>query len=96
MFRSARTAPVALAALGVAATLAVSACSSGSGSGTGSTSGSSTSAAASGGSASFALPPDATPNWIFPIATPAHLASYNATIQSEMWLPLYGYDTNSG
>lgn len=96
VFRSARSAPVALTALGVAATLAVSACSSGSGSGSGSTSGTSASAAASGGSASFALPPDATPNWIFPIATPAHLASYNSTIQSEMWLPLYGYDTNSG
>ncbi len=96
VFRSARSAPVALTALGVAATLAVSACGSGSGSGSGSTSETSASAAASGGSASFALPPDATPNWIFPIATPAHLASYNSTIQSEMWLPLYGYDTNSG
>jgi peptide/nickel transport system substrate-binding protein len=50
----------------------------------------------SGGSATFALPPDATPNWIFPIGTPGHLASYNGSIQAEMWLPLYGYDTNSG
>jgi len=95
VFRSARSAPVALAALGVAATLAVSACSSGSGTSSAST-GTATGTAASGGSATFALPPDATPNWIFPIGTPAHLASYNSTIQAEMWLPLYGYDTNSG
>lgn len=99
VFRSARPVPTALAALGVAATLAVSACSSGTSGSSASaagTSGTSSGAAATGGSASFALPPDATPNWIFPIATPAHLASYNATIQAEMWLPLYGYDTNSG
>jgi peptide/nickel transport system substrate-binding protein len=95
VFRSARSAPVALAALGVVATLAISACGSGSGSSSGSSS-AAAGAATSGGSASFALPPDATPNWIFPIATPAHLASYNATIQSQMWLPLYGYDTNAG
>jgi len=99
VFKSARSAPAALAALGVAATLAVSACGSGSGTSSGSSpaaAGTGTGTGTSGGSASFALPPDATPNWIFPIATPAHLASYNATIQSEMWLPLYGYDTNAG
>jgi peptide/nickel transport system substrate-binding protein len=100
VFRPARSAPAALAALGVAAALAVSACGSSgtstSGAG-GSAAGTASSGTASpGGSASFALPPDATPNWIFPIATPAHLASYNSTIQAEMWLPLYGYDTNSG
>jgi peptide/nickel transport system substrate-binding protein len=96
VFRSARSAPAAVVALGVAATLAVSACSSGSGSSSGGSSGATAGTAASGGSASFALPPNATPNWIFPIGTPGHLASYNATIQAEMWLPLYNYDTNSG
>jgi peptide/nickel transport system substrate-binding protein len=96
VFRSARSAPAAVVALGVAATLAVSACGSGSGSSNSGSSGASAGTAASGGSASFALPPNATPNWIFPIGTPGHLASYNATIQAEMWLPLYGYDTNSG
>jgi peptide/nickel transport system substrate-binding protein len=101
VFRSGRSTPAAFAArglaiLGVAATLAVSACSSGSGSGGSSASGATSGTATSGGTASFALPPDATPNWIFPIATPAHLASYNSTIQAEMWLPLYGYDSNSG
>lgn len=96
VFRSPRSAPAAVVALGVAATLAVSACGSGSGSSNSGSSGASAGTAASGGSASFALPPNATPNWIFPIGTPGHLASYNSTIQAEMWLPLYGYDTNSG
>jgi peptide/nickel transport system substrate-binding protein len=86
--------------LGVAAVLAISACSSGGGSSSNSGSGSSGSAnagtASAGGSATFALPPDATPNWIFPLATSGHLASYNSSIQAEMWLPLYAYDTTSG
>lgn len=97
-FRSAsRSTPVTVAALGVAA-LAIVACSSGGGSATTSTTGgaSPSGAAASGGSATFALPPDATPDWIFPIGTPGHLASYNSSIQAEMWLPLYNYDTESG
>ena len=79
--------------------LAISACSSGGGSSSssgGSSGSGSSGAAASGGSATFALPPDATPNWIFPLATPAHLASYNSSIQAQMWLPLYAYDTTSG
>lgn len=96
-FRSAsRSTPVTLAALGAAA-LAIAACSSGGGSGTtSSTSGANAKPAASGGSATFALPPAATPDWIFPIGTPGHLASYNSSIQAEMWLPLYNYDTKSG
>lgn len=90
LFRSASSArATALAMLGMVATLAVSACGGSAASGPSGN-------AKSGGSASFALPPDATPNWIFPIGTPGHLASYNGSIQGEMWLPLYGYDTNSG
>src|SRR6202012_5999619 len=76
------------------------ACSSGGGSSSNSGSGSSGSAnagtASAGGSATFALPPDGTPNWIFPLATSGQLASYNSSIQAEMWLPLYAYDTTSG
>lgn len=87
-----RSAPAALAALGVSAALLVSACSS-SGSGGGNGSGGTST---SGNSASFALPPNATPNWIFPIGTSGHLASYNGSIQAEMYLPLYNYDTTSG
>lgn len=85
---------VAAAAVGVAAALLISACGSGGSGGSGS--GSNNGAANSGGSATFALPPDATPNWIFPIGTPGHLASYNGSIQAEMYLPLYSYDTTSG
>jgi peptide/nickel transport system substrate-binding protein len=98
LFRSAsRSRPATLAALGFAAVLVVSACSSGgSTSSTASGSGANASTTATGGNATFALPPDATPNWIFPIATPAHLASYNGSIQAEMWLPLYAYDSTSG
>ncbi|HEX8008123.1 MAG TPA: hypothetical protein VF482_17030, partial [Trebonia sp.] len=87
--------------MGFVAVLVISACSSGGGSSSSSGSGSSGSGgssgtAAAGGSATFALPPNATPNWIFPLATSGHLASYNSSIQAEMWLPLYAYDTTSG
>jgi peptide/nickel transport system substrate-binding protein len=89
---------VALAVAAAAATaLVISACGgSGQGEAGGGSGGGSTTTASSGGSATFALPPDATPNWIFPIETPAHLASYNSSIFSEMYLPLYNYDTSSG
>ncbi|WP_406206072.1 peptide ABC transporter substrate-binding protein [Streptomyces decoyicus] len=42
-----------------------------------------------GGTATMALPPAATPNWIFPIGAPGYLASYNSAIQSLLFLPLY-------
>jgi len=83
---------VTLTALGVSAALMVSACSSAKGAAGGAGGG----APVAGGSATFALPPNATPNWIFPIGTPGHLASYNSSIQAEMYLPLYSYDTSSG
>jgi peptide/nickel transport system substrate-binding protein len=96
-----RSTPATLIALGASAVLLVSACSGSSSSGsssnsTGTGGGSSSGAATAGGSASFALPPNATPNWIFPIGTPGHLASYNSSISAEMYLPLYNYDTSSG
>lgn len=86
-----RPTPAALTLAGVSAALLIAGCGSGGGA-----SGGSSPAASAGNSASFALPPDATPNWIFPIQTPAHLASYNGSIQAEMYLPLYQYDTVSG
>jgi peptide/nickel transport system substrate-binding protein len=81
-----------IAAVGASIVLLATACGS-SGGGTGS---SGTGHATSGGTATFALPPDATPDWIFPLGTPGHLASYNGSIQAEMYLPLYNYDTASG
>jgi peptide/nickel transport system substrate-binding protein len=49
-----------------------------------------------GGSVTFAMPPNATPNWIFPIGTPGHLASFNGSIRQEVFVPLYYYDGASG
>ncbi|MFI8992546.1 peptide ABC transporter substrate-binding protein [Streptomyces sp. NPDC053542] len=42
-----------------------------------------------GGTAVMALPPASTPNWIFPIAAPGYLASYNSAIQNLLFPPLY-------
>ncbi|MEU3188720.1 peptide ABC transporter substrate-binding protein [Streptomyces sp. NPDC006923] len=42
-----------------------------------------------GGTATMALPPAATPNWIFPIGAPGYGASYNYAIQSLLYLPVY-------
>ncbi|MEJ8651488.1 peptide ABC transporter substrate-binding protein [Streptomyces sp. MS1.AVA.3] len=42
-----------------------------------------------GGTATMALPPAATPNWIFPIGAPGYLATYNSAIQGLLFLPLY-------
>jgi peptide/nickel transport system substrate-binding protein len=81
-----------LAALGLAATLLAAGCSSGEGSSTpGAASGGTPQ---QGGSVTFAMPPNATPNWIFPIGTPGHSASYNGAIRQQVFLPLYTYDGN--
>ncbi|MGY1438199.1 peptide ABC transporter substrate-binding protein [Streptomyces reniochalinae] len=42
-----------------------------------------------GGTAVMALPPAATPNWIFPIGAPGYLATYNSAIQNLLYPPLY-------
>ncbi|MEU7189496.1 peptide ABC transporter substrate-binding protein [Streptomyces sp. NPDC045369] len=42
-----------------------------------------------GGTATMALPPAATPNWIFPIGTAGYLASYNNAVQDLLYPPLY-------
>ncbi|GLY77026.1 peptide ABC transporter substrate-binding protein [Actinoallomurus iriomotensis] len=83
--------PLTLAVFGAAAALLAAGCSSGGG-------GSSASGGTpqQGGSVTFAMPPNATPNWIFPIGTPGHLASFNGAIRQEVFLPLYAYDGYSG
>ncbi|MCO5969130.1 peptide ABC transporter substrate-binding protein [Actinoallomurus soli] len=87
------TARTPLAVLGVAATLLVAGCSSGSGQGGSSATGGTPQ---QGGSVTFALPPNATPNWIFPLGTPGHLAGYNSAIRQNVFLPLYAYNGSSG
>ncbi|MEW2526659.1 peptide ABC transporter substrate-binding protein [Streptomyces sp. NPDC047071] len=42
-----------------------------------------------GGTATMALPPAATPNWIFPIGAPGYGGSYNYGIQSLLFMPVY-------
>lgn len=42
-----------------------------------------------GGTATMALPPAATPNWIFPIGAPGYGASYNYGIQTLLFMPVY-------
>ncbi|MEV0259313.1 peptide ABC transporter substrate-binding protein [Streptomyces sp. NPDC050732] len=42
-----------------------------------------------GGTATMALPPAATPNWIFPIGAPGYGASYNYGINSLLFTPVY-------
>ncbi len=49
-----------------------------------------------GGSVNFALPPNATPNWILPVGLPGYLATYNSSIQRELYTPLYAYNGTSG
>ncbi|MFJ9848324.1 peptide ABC transporter substrate-binding protein [Streptomyces sp. NPDC101150] len=42
-----------------------------------------------GGTATMALPPAATPNWIFPIGAPGYLATYNSAVQNLLFPPLF-------
>jgi peptide/nickel transport system substrate-binding protein len=49
-----------------------------------------------GGTARFALPPSATPNWIMPISIPGYGANYNGVIRATMFVPLYNYGGSSG
>src|SRR4051794_34214686 len=81
--------PLALAVFGAAVTLLAAGCSSGS-QGSAAKGG----APQQGGSVTFAMPPNATPNWIFPIGTPGHSASYNGSVRQGVFLPLYTYDGN--
>ncbi|WP_232667711.1 peptide ABC transporter substrate-binding protein [Pseudonocardia sp. TRM90224] len=47
-------------------------------------------------SATFALPPNATPNWILPIGIPGHLSGINTAVNRLMWPPLYTYAGDDG
>ncbi len=49
-----------------------------------------------GGTVTFAEPPNATPNAVFPIATAGNTAAYNSAIQAELYVPLTFYDATSG
>ncbi|GAA4607189.1 hypothetical protein GCM10023195_27030 [Actinoallomurus liliacearum] len=89
-FRAA--ARTSLAVLGVATALLAAGCSSGSGQGSSGSGGT----PQQGGAVTFALPPNATPNWIFPLGTPGHLAGYNSAIRQNVFLPLYSYNGSSG
>lgn len=79
-------------AAAVALMLVATGCSGGAGSGAGSGTGK----PVKGGSVSFAMPPNATPNWILPIGTAGHLATFNSSIHTEMFLPLVKYDATGG
>jgi peptide/nickel transport system substrate-binding protein len=80
-----------LAVFGAAVTLLAAGCSS-DGQGTSASGGE----PRQGGQVTFAMPPNATPNWIFPIGTPGHLASFNGAIRHQVFLPLYTYNGSSG
>lgn len=80
----------ALLAVLATAGVALAACSGGGAApSTGSSTGSST-------GATFALPPNATPNWILPIGIPGKMAGYNSAVYELMWPPLYNYGGNDG
>ncbi|MGQ4510882.1 ABC transporter substrate-binding protein [Streptomyces sp. DW26H14] len=42
-----------------------------------------------GGTVTMALPPAATPNWIFPIGPPGFSATYNSSLQQQFFMPVY-------
>lgn len=44
----------------------------------------------------YALPPNATPNWIFPIGTPGTLATHNVSIQNTLWPRLVEFNGSHG
>ncbi|WFB07265.1 peptide ABC transporter substrate-binding protein [Streptomyces sp. LX-29] len=49
-----------------------------------------------GGTVTMALPPAATPNWIFPIGAPGYLAGYNSALQNLLYPPLYTPEEKGG
>ncbi|MFC0116151.1 peptide ABC transporter substrate-binding protein [Kibdelosporangium aridum] len=71
----------------LAAALLAAGCSSSSGSGQ---------STAQNGTVTFALPPNATPNWILPLSIPGHLATYNSSIYQLLFVPLITYNGTSG
>ena len=85
--RVAFVAVTALVAAGVAA------CGSAGGP-PGSSSASSAAAKQSGGTATYALPADVQPNYIFPFTSVAYASTYNGALQNPMYRPLYMFGNN--
>jgi peptide/nickel transport system substrate-binding protein len=71
-------------ALAVAAALALAACGSGDGSGDDSS------------VVNYALPANATPNWILPIGVPGTLATHNTSIYESLWPSLVAFNGSTG
>ena len=44
----------------------------------------------------YALPSNATPNWILPVTLPGYSATHNSAIQQLLWVPLVAYNGASG
>ncbi|WP_341392937.1 peptide ABC transporter substrate-binding protein [Arthrobacter sp. G119Y2] len=44
----------------------------------------------------YALPPNATPNWILPIGTAGKMATHNSSITQALWSPLMTFDGSKG
>ncbi|PSL02203.1 peptide/nickel transport system substrate-binding protein [Haloactinopolyspora alba] len=44
----------------------------------------------------YALPPNATPNWILPMATPEYMATHNTAIKWTLWTPVVNVNGADG
>lgn len=75
-------------AVATLAALTLSACSSDSSAGRGDDGGQST--------VTYALPPNATPNWILPIGIPGTLATHNMSINKTLWPSLVAFNGSNG
>lgn len=85
-----RRAVAAAAALSASALLAT-ACSGGGGNG-----GGGDGAPSDTSTVSYALPPNATPNWILPVTLPGYSATHNSAIHDLLWTPLVAYNGATG
>lgn len=79
-----------LVAAAAAAAIALSACSSGSADDSDSGNEGEQSVV------NYALPPNATPNWILPIGIPGKLATHNSSITNSLWPPVVAYNGSHG
>jgi peptide/nickel transport system substrate-binding protein len=84
---------IRLAALALGAAVALAACGGG---GPAQQPGAATGAPVEGGTASYALPAGATPNWILPLLTAGKTATHNTSVRVALWSPLYAYTAESG
>lgn len=44
----------------------------------------------------YALPPNATPNWILPIGVAGKMATHNSSIHQALWSPMFTFDGSKG